>query len=397
MVKHYGLKLWPYAMASFLYYGFIGCFISYLAMLLTDKGFDSVEIGAVFAIYTLARVGMGQVVAHWSDKKQDHLHFYRYGLIGSMLFLVPCLFINISYWFLLLIILSLSCFMSIVSQIELLCLDSANGDALIYNRIRLFGSLGFVICAILMGLILDTSSPIAIVYCGMTVLLAGYLISLKMVNYQHPKELQTPLTNFLNKCLSPVFIAFLFSSILLHISFAPFVGFFTQYLSLNGYQGAEIGLLFSLGAVAEMALFLYAGSILSRFATRGLLIFGFLITAIRWYLQGRYIDNLTLAILTQCLHAFSFGLMHSASVYFLRNYFEPAQQGRGQFMYFGVAFGIGNAIGSLITGGTWQDGAGSEFTYTWAAVLCLIGALVIWFVPNKKFVVAMENTQEQVK
>lgn len=393
IVRYSGLRLWPYAMTSFLYYGFIGCFISYLALLLLDKGFDSVEIGAVFAIYTLARVAIGQVVAHLSDKKQDHLSFYRYGLIGSMLFLIPCLFIASSYLFLSLIILSLSCFMSIVSQIELLCLDAANGEAKIYNRIRLFGSLGFVICAILMGRVLDNNPPVAIVYCGLAVLMAGYFTSQKMANFPHSKEAKIPFSGFLNKCLSPVFIAFLLSSILLHISFAPFIGFFTQYLSLNGYKGIEVGILFSLGAAAEIVLFVFVGSILSRVGVRKLLIFGFLITAIRWYLQGRYIDNLTLVILTQCLHAFSFGLMHSVSVHFIRHYFEPTQQGRGQFMYFGAAFGIGTAIGSFITGITWQDGSGSEFTYTWAALTCLIGAMVIWFVPNKQFVLTMENTQ----
>lgn len=396
-MKNNGLKLWPYAMASFLYYGFIGCFISYLALLLADRGFNSVEIGAVFAIYTLARIVMGQVVAHWSDKKQDHLSFYRYGLIGAMLFLVPCLFISASYMFLLLIILSLSCFMAIVSQIELLCLDAANGEAVMYNRIRLFGSLGFVICAIIMGLLLDTRAPVAIIYFGIAVLFVGYLNSTKMVSYQHSKDRQISATDFFSKCLSPVFIAFLLSTILLHISFAPFVGFFTQYLSLNGYKGFEVGVLFSLGTVAEMVLFLYAGAILSRFGVKKLLIFGLLITAVRWYLQGRYIDNLTIAILTQCLHAFSFGLMHSVSVHFIRHYFEPTQQGRGQFMYFGAAFGIGTAIGSLVTGATWQGGSGSEFTFTWAALLCLLGASVVWLVPSKQFVLAMKTTKIKVK
>jgi len=307
MSKYHSLKLWPYAMTSFLYYGFIGCFISYLAILLTARGFDSVEIGAVFALYTLARIVMGQVVAYFSDKTQDHLSFYRYGLIGAIFFLIPCLFI--------------------VSQIELLCLDAANGDAVVYNRIRIFGSLGFVVCAILMGQILDAGSHITIIYFGLAVLFIGYLSSQKMVNYEHDKDQQTTQGDFLKKCLSPVFVAFLVSSILLHTSFAPFVGFFTQYLSLSGYEGIEVGLLFSLGAIAEMALFLFAGAILSRVGIKKLLLFGFLVTALRWYLQGRYIDNLTIVILTQCLHAFSFGLMHSVSVHFIRHYFEPAQQG----------------------------------------------------------------------
>jgi MFS transporter, PPP family, 3-phenylpropionic acid transporter len=389
-MKNY-LPLWPYAMASFLYYGFIGCFISYLAVYLASKGFDSIEIGAVFAIYTLARVLFGQIVAHLSDLKQDHLSFYRLGLIGTMAFLVLCLFLPTNYWFLLVIILSLSFFMSVVSQLELLCLDAANSNAKLYNRVRFFGSLGFVICAILMGKLLDVFSSVVVVYFGLIVLLAGYFTSNKMVNFQSSNEDKSSLTDFLNKCISPVFISFLAASILLHISFAPFVGFFTQYLSINGYQGVEVGVLFSLGAVAEMLFFLYAGSILSRFGVRNLLIFGFLITAIRWYLQGRYIDNLTIVILTQFIHAFSFGLMHSVSVHFLRQYFEPTQQGRGQFMYFGAAFGFGTAIGSWITGLTWQDGLGSGFTFTWAAIACLVGAMVICLVPNKQFIKSMNE------
>jgi PPP family 3-phenylpropionic acid transporter len=383
------LTLWPYAMASFLYYGFIGCFISYLAVYLAAKGFDSIEIGAVFAIYTIARVLFGQIVAHLSDLKQDHLSFFRLGLIGAMAFLILCLFIPNNYWFLLVIVLSLSCFMSVVSQLELLCLDAANSNTNLYNRVRFFGSLGFVICAIFIGQLLDTFSSVVVVYFGLAVLLAGYFNTKKMMNFQSQNEDKSSLNDFLNKCISPVFISFLVASILLHISFAPFVGFFTQYLSINGYQGVEVGVLFSLGAVAEMVLFLYAGFILSRFGVRNLLIFGFLISAVRWYLQGRYIDNLTIVILTQCIHAFSFGLMHSVSVHFLRRYFEPAQQGRGQFMYFGAAFGLGTAIGSWITGLTWQDGLGSQLTFTWAAIICLVGALVIWLVPNKQFIQSM--------
>ncbi len=381
--------LWPYAVASFLYYGFIGCFVSYLALYLIDKGFDSIEIGAVFAISTLARVVLGQLVAYLSDVKQQHLGFYRLGLMGAILFLLPCLFIPNNYGFLLLIILSLGCFMSVVSQVELLCLDAAKSNVKVYNRIRLFGSFGFVICAIFMGKLLEIGSAIAVVYLGLVVLLSGFLISLKMINAPHKQAQQSSVTDFVNKCCSSVFIAFLLSSILLHISFAPFISFFTQYLALNGYKGVEVGILFSLGAAAEIVFFFFAGAVVARFGFRRLLIFGLLITAIRWYLQGRYIDNLPLAIITQCLHAFSFGLMHSVSVQFLRQYFEPKQQGRGQFMYFGIAFGLGTAIGSWLTGITWQNGLGSELTFTWAAVSCLIGALVLWLVPNTQFLQSM--------
>ena len=50
-------------------------------------------------------------------------------------------------------------------------------------------------------------------------------------------------------------------------------------------------------------------------------------------------------------------------------------------------------IGSLITGVTWQDGLGSEFTFTWAAIACSLGALIIFLVPNKRFVIVMKKNQ----
>jgi PPP family 3-phenylpropionic acid transporter len=62
-------------------------------------------------------------------------------------------------------------------------------------------------------------------------------------------------------------------------------------------------------------------------------------------------------------------------------------------MYFGAAFGLGTVIGSLITGVTWQGGLGSEFTFTWAAIACLLGAFIIFIVPNKRFVIAMKNNR----
>lgn len=383
--------LWPYALASFFYYGFIGCFISYLAMYLFAQGFDSIDVGFVFASYMLGRVLLGFCFSYLSDVKQNPLYFYRAGMLGTFCFLLVCLLIENSYSLLILLVLALSCFMGVASQVEILCLKAVKGNSHQYNRLRLFGSAGFVFFAILMGFLLDKYAAVSVMYCGIFTVAAGGLLSFKMGRFTRQSQNMDAPLSFINQCLSPLFISFLIASILIHASFAPFVGFFTQYLSLKGYAGAEIGMLFSVGALAEIVLFFYAGAILRCYQVKTLFLFCFLVTSFRWYIQGQYIENPTVAIMSQCLHAFSFGLMHSVSVHFISRYFPLAQQARGQFMFFGAAFGVGTAIGAFVTGILWQGGHGSELTFNIAAIVCLLAAVIIALVPQKQFQLGMSQ------
>ena len=286
------------------------------------------------------------------------------------------------------VVCALTFFMSVISQIEVLSLFAVEDNPVLYNRVRLFGSVGFIVAAIFIGWQVEVQGPELILRFGVGVLLCILVVSLMLGNAKtkeskEPQEAEQ--TSFLALCLKPGFIVFMVSSILLQMSFAPYLGFFTKFLGENGYQGLSVGLLFSLGSVAEIALFMVAGHILARFNVRILLFVCLFMTALRWLAVGYLVEHWWAVVLTQLIHALSFGLMHSTSIYFIRRHFTAAQQNRGQFMYLGVTFGLGGALGAAITGVTWQGGEGSQFTYVWASACALLGALLIFMTPARNF------------
>lgn len=390
-MKQY-LSLWPYATVNFSYYAIVGGFVSYLAIMLTEKQFTSIEIGQVFALFTLCRTITGHLWAKWADRSENPKRFFQLGLLISVLFLLPLFWVQDKTLFFYLIVAQMTAFWTVISQLEVLTIGASSGSAVVYNRVRLFGSLGFITAAVFIGWQIELFGGEVIIWFSLSILLAQLLVSQWLSNPESKHEEQISKDDdFFSRCLKPGFLSFLVASILLQVSFAPYLGFFTQYLSINGYQGSMVGVLFALGTLSEMIMFILAGRILARFGVKLLFVICLALTALRWVAQGYFVDVLPLLIITQVAHAFSFGLMHSASVYFIGQHFKPSQQNRGQFMYLGVTFGVGGAIGAWLTGITWQNGAGSLDTFLWAGAAVLAAALLILITPRRNFQFLQSN------
>ena len=85
-------------------------------------------------------------------------------------------------------------------------------------------------------------------------------------------------------------------------------------------------------------------------------------------------EILIMVIITQCLHAASFGLFHVASIHLVQEFFS-AHQGRGQALYSSFSFGAGGAIGSLYSGMIWDHTAHST-AFLSASLLAFLGFLL---------------------
>jgi len=371
---------------NFFYFAILGGFVSFLAILLTDKQFTSIEVGQVFAVFTLTRMISGHFWARWADRSDNAKLFYQLGILLSFALLLPLFWLQDKSWLFYVVIAHMSAFWTVISQLEVLSLSAAKGTPVIYNRIRLFGSLGFIVAAIFIGWQIELSGTEVILWFAAACLTIQLLVSIKLspVKSRHVEQANGE-DDFIQRCLKPGFVAFMLASVLLQMSFAPYVSFFTQYLAQSGYQGSMVGLLFALGTLSEIFMFLVAGRILAKFGVKFLFTLCLLLTAARWLLQGYLVDVLVLLVITQCVHAFSYGLMHSASIYFVGHHFKPSQQNRGQFMYLGVTFGIGGAIGAWLTGETWNNGSGSLDTFIWASTAAFVAALLILITPRKNF------------
>lgn len=83
---------------------------------------------------------------------------------------------------------------------------------------------------------------------------------------------------------------FLIEFILL-FSHAPFYSFYSNYLSQAGFSTSIIGLLWSVGVIAEIIMFAYATFFLSRWSWRTLVMACLLLTGLRWIVVGLVPDS----------------------------------------------------------------------------------------------------------
>jgi PPP family 3-phenylpropionic acid transporter len=138
-----------------------------------------------------------------------------------------------------------------------------------------------------------------------------------------------------------------------------------------------IGALWALGVVIEVVVFMVMHRLLTRFGARRVLLASLLLAALRWVLIGLFVELPPVQIFAQTLHAASFGSFHASAIHLTHHYFPGPTQGRGQALYNSVGFGLGGALGSLVSGLLWTQ-AGSTVTYLAAAGFAGVGLLLAW-------------------
>jgi len=368
----------------FWYFAILGLIVPFLSVFLDHRGFNSIEIGEILAIFTATKIIGPAMWAIIADKRGEQLSIIRFGAL--LTFFSFCLmFFADGYWPIVFVLAIFSIFWTaILPQMEVLTLYSIRKSAKIYARIRLWGSIGFIVLSIVSGELLSRYTPEAFTYIGAFVLLMLYVSTLFIKQPKIGQLENTDSQPIISKCLELSFIAFFIAGLFLQLSFGPYYSFFALYLRDLDYPSFAVGAYASVGVVAEIVIFLIAGSLFKHYSMKGLLIFSLLLTAIRWYLMADYADSAVVLFIAQVLHAFSFGLYHAVSIQFVQRHFSNQQQNRGQAIYLAGVYGIGGAIGAYASGILWQDGKGAELSFELAALMALLGMLCCFLIKEKK-------------
>lgn len=368
----------------FFYFSIVGLVVPFLGVFLDGKNFSSVEIGEILAIVTATKVVGPSLWAMLADKTGRQVPIIRLGaFFGLACF--SFLFLFDDYWPITFCLAIFSLFWTaILPQIEVMTVNSIRRSSKIYARIRLWGSIGFIVMAVVAGDFIERFSSDAFTYLGVFVLLGLYLSTLLL---KQPKihQSHTQVTSLIrHKILAPSFLLFFLAGTLLQISFGPYYSFFALYLSDQGFAGYVVGLLIGFAVLAEIVFFIYAGQIFKLFSLKFLFVSSLFITAARWAILAEFGDNIWMLLLSQLLHAAGFGVFHSTSMAFIGLHFDVNQQSRGQALYIGGVYGLGGAIGAYAAGVLWQDGAGSTLSFYFAALTVLVGAFIGLFLPRIK-------------
>ena len=371
------------AITYFLYFGQLGVMVPYLGVFLDGRGFNSVQIGELFAIITLARILGPNLWASIADKTGRTLFVLQLGCFLTVTCFCVIFFVNGFWGITLAFALMMMFWTAVIPQLEVITLNAVNSDSGAYSRIRLWGSIGFIVLTVLVGKSIDIWSSEAPVYISVLVL-SGLFLSTLFIKSPAKAETEHQQGSIWSKLTTRVFICFIVANILLQVSFGTYYGFFALYLRDLGYSGQQTGILIALGVAAEIVIFLLAGSLIKRWGVKYVLIASLVLTALRWAGLAVLADFVFIVIVCQLLHAFSFGLTHAASMQFIHGYFGQRYQSRGQAIYVSISFGIGGAFGNYLAGLMWRQGEGAVESFLFSAGAAVLAAAVLLIVSTKR-------------
>ena len=367
----------------FLYFGQLGVLVPYLGIFLDGRGLDSQQIGELLAIITLARIVGPSLWASVADKTGRSLGILQLGSFLAAASFSVILLTDSVWGIAITLTLMMMFWTAVLPQLEVITLTNVAQMGTSYGKVRLWGSIGFIVLTVLVGYLLDIFGSETPVYAGLAILTLLFISTL-FINVKRTPVNATKSESSWSLALSKPFIIFILSAALLQVSFGAYYGFFALYMRDIGYTGQQTGLLIALGVLAEIFIFLAANKLVRRFNVYLLLTVCMLATAFRWLVLALLAEFSVVVVISQLIHALSFGLAHVASMQFISQYFPVSFHSRGQALYISLAFGIGGAIGGYVAGAMWQQGANATATFLFSAIASLVGGLLFILLRKKE-------------
>jgi PPP family 3-phenylpropionic acid transporter len=372
------IPYWRLSGFYFFYFATVGVLIPYWGLYLKESGFNPAQIGELSAMLSGTRI-IAPILWGWiADRTGKNLRIIRIASFFTTAFFAGFLFVHGYFWFAWITIAFSFFWNAALPQFEAVTLYHLKTETHRYSRIRLWGSIGFIVAVLAVGRLLDYQSPdfIPIAITALTTLI--WLVSLITPTIQAPHH-ETAAVGITQIMKRPELWAFLAVYMLLQFAHAPYYVFYSIYLKHHQYTASLTGFLWALAVFAEIILFIYMLRILKRLSLRVILLISILLSVVRWLMIAWCVDYLWLMLFAQLLHAATFAGAHVAAIHLVHLYFGDRHQGKGQALYTSLTFGLGGMLGSYFSGYYW-DLFGAEFVYSVAAALCSLAFIIayIW-------------------
>lgn len=368
------IPYWRLSGFYLFYFAFVGVMAPYWPLFLQSRGFDAFEIGVLMSLLHVMRIFAPNLWGHLADRSGRRMVWVQIGTLATLLGFCLVFWLQ-GFWGMFLMMVLVSFFWSgALPLVEANTLTHLGERSDRYGRIRLWGSIGFILMVIGVGDLLDHQSVAVLPWVILTLLL-GTVVSARFMPeaaVRHDEHVGVPLTTVLRR---PEVIALFVAAILMAAAHGPYYTFFTVHLVDAGYSKSAAGWLWALGVILEIGIFLIMPRVFTLVRAETILLITLLVAVVRFLLIAWAVDNLSLLLIAQILHALTFGSYHAAAMALIHRWFKGRIQARGQALYNSIAFGVGGSLGSLYAGMSW-DTLGAGWTFSIAAGCALVAAIV---------------------
>jgi MFS transporter, PPP family, 3-phenylpropionic acid transporter len=347
-----GLK--RFGALSFMYFGAIGLFNPYAPLWFQSMGFSTLVIGTIASLQSVTRLGAPYAWSWAGDHGGRRVELIRLAALGCVLSALGLWGVEGAGAVALLTVLLFLANSGIVPLYEatLAQLLSTPGgmDLARYGRVRMWGSIGFIVTVTAGGAFFDLAgiATFPMVVAAMNALLLVTALRLPTLRDEaHGDEPAPPVLSRLREPAIAWFFASIFFTVLAHTSL---YAFFSLYLVSLGYPKWAVGALWAVSVAVEIVFFWSQGRWtalmpperwLQVVAATTLLRFVAIAAGGRWAL---------VLVGAQLLHAVTFAAHHAACIALVHRYFPGRLRGRGQALYTILGYGFPGVVGGVAGG-----------------------------------------------
>lgn len=339
------------ALSYFTYFFSYGIFLPFWGLWLKGEGISSESIGLLLGAGLVARF-LGTLIISPSIKDPSYL------ITGLRILALLTLAFAVGFWFgngwawLMINIAGFSLFFGpLVPLTDALAGTLQRQINMDYGKVRVWGSIAFVIGSAVTGKLVEVYGHNAILYtltAGVAAMLLGMLLRPSVKPAGEPRASGAPGISWKALLSEKPVWRFLLCVTLLQGAHAAYYGFSAIYWQDVGYSSTTIGYLWSLGVVAEVLVFTFSKQLFSRWSARDLLLLSAVCGVLRWTMMGAF-TALPWLIVMQILHCGTFTVCHLAGMRFIAA--RPGDQViRLQSVYSALAMGGGVAVMTMLSG-----------------------------------------------
>ena len=365
-----------FAALYFCYFASIGTFNPYAPLWFKELGYSTLAIGAIASLQSWSRVLAPYAWSWFGDHGGQRTRLIRAAAAASLVCATGLLWARghgaVAACTLMLFLAN----GGVVPLSEAALaqhLRTAQGmDTARYGRVRMWGSVGFIVAVAAFGPLLQTLGldwfPLFVV--AMYALLCVAAWRLPMARSERVDSANAaPMISVLRRPEVAWFFASIVFTVLAHTAL---YAFFSLYLDELGYDKSTVGLLWAASVLAEIAFFWAQGRFFSRISPHAWLQWAAAVSVLRFAMTAWGAASMWVLLAAQALHAITFAGQHAACVVLISRHFPGPMRGRGQALYAVLGYGVAGVVGG-VAGGWLVTHAGFASVFWAAAAMAAVG------------------------
>lgn len=363
-------------------YGAFACYYPFLAVYFANRGLSYTQIGIAFALNSLVGVAAQPIWGYVTDKflnKRKTLII----LMSSCTVIVLLFTRAKSFIFIIFSICLIISFQSAIGSVaDAYAYDIVeNNKNIQYGRIRLMGSFGYAVLALISGIFIKYTNINSTFYIYMLLMVISIII-IKAINYKDNKRKNKINGKDLFRILKyKQFFIFIISVLVFNMAQGANGSYLPILIEKAGGDVSQIGLMWFIVAMCELPVLYFGNRFLKKYGSMNLYIFSAVTYAVRFFLDS-YCTDFNYALILQSMQAVTYTFFLIASLQYVNEIVPAKMKTSGITLYSAVGCGFGSFIGNM-GGGMLLEKISVFNLYKILSFICILTLIIACYL--KKF------------